>query len=276
MRATELVRFVIRGMLAGVVLLSLGNTTANGQDYKESYNEALAAANAKDYNTAYQKYQEAADLAKAAGDSEVTNKSLKVLSQLDKIFGSRQYKRGNYEEALTYFNKGIAHNPDYAANYYNKGLALKKLGRVDEAMETLKSAAGMNDRKVAREAEEAIRSHYHSEASRHVAKENPRAADADRALAALAEMESFASPDADSYYYMATAASIKGDYAQAIDFADKALEIHRGGRSDKAKIYFVKAEALMYSGNVDAAKSEFRNAAFGSYKASAEHYIETL
>ena len=151
MRATGLVRFAIRGMLAGVVLLSLGNTTANAQDYKEAYNEALAAANAKDYNTAYQKYQQAADLAKAAGDAEVSDKSLKVLSQLDKIFGSRQYKQGNYEEALTYFNKGIAHNPEYAANYYNKGLALKKLNRVDEAMQTLKSAAGMNDRKVARE-----------------------------------------------------------------------------------------------------------------------------
>ena len=265
----------LRAIFAGALLLWAGSA-AFGQDYKEVYNEALAAAEAKNYSQAYEKYQQAADLAKAGGDAEVANRALKVLAQLDKIFGSREYKQGNYDDALTYFNKGIAHNPDYAANYYNKGLALKKLGRIDEAMETLDRASEMNDSKVARDAEEAIRSHYHAQASTAVAKENPSRSDADRALAALAEMEKYVTSDADSYYYMATAASVKGDYEEAISYADKALELHRGGRADRAKIYFVKGEALMYTGDIPAAKEEFRNAAYGSYKASAEHYIETL
>ncbi len=267
---------VLRGALVTAIFVSMGFTSATAQDYKESYNAALAAANAKKYSEAYTNYEAAAKGARAAGDKDVEDLSRKVLAQLDKIFGSREYKRGNYEAALGHFEKGIGHNPDYAPNIYNKGLALKKLGRIDAAMEALKQAAATRDRKVAREAEETIRSHYHAEASQLVAKENPSRADADRALAALAEMEKFVSPDADSFYYMATAANAKGDHAQAVTFADRALEIHRGGRSDKAKIHFVKAEALMLSGDIAAAKTEFRNAAFGSYKASAEHYLQTL
>jgi tetratricopeptide (TPR) repeat protein len=257
-------------------MLVVGSSSALAQEYKEVYNEALAAAGAKKYTEAYQKYERAAELAKAAGDDEVSSLSLKVLAQLDKIFGSRDYKKGDYEAALTSFNKGIAHNPSYMPNYYNKGLALKKLDRIDEAMAALKIAADGNDRKVAREADDAIRSHYHAEASRLLAKANPTSADADRALAQLAEMESFTSPDADTYYYIATAYSAKGDYAQAVSMADEALKIHRGGRSDKAKIHFLKGEALMYAGDNDAAKAEFANAEYGQYAQSARHYIENL
>lgn len=267
---------IMRTTLALLAILVAGSGSTLAQEYKEVYNEALAAAGAKNYTEAYQKYEQAAELAKAAGDDEVTNLSLKVLSQLDKIFGSREYKNGNYEAALTSFNKGIAHNPSYMPNYFNKGLALKKLERVDEAMAALKTAADGNDRKVAREAEESIRSHYHAEASRLLAKANPTSSDADRALTQLAEMENYTTPDADSYFYMATAYSAKGDFAQAVSMADEALKIHRGGRSDKAKIHFLKGEALMYAGDTEAAKAEFANAAYGQYAQSARHYIENL
>lgn len=265
-----------RSALAALVLLAFGGGAASAQEYKEVYNEALAAAGAKQYAQAYTKYEQAAELAKAAGDEDVTSLSLKVLAQLDKIFGSREYKNGNYEAALTSFNKGIAHNPEYMPNYYNKGLALKKLDRVDEAMDVLKTAADGSDRKVAREAEEAIRSHYHAEASRMLATDNLRASDADLALGQLTKMQEYVEPDANTYFYMATAFSAKGDYDQAVTMADEALKIHRGGRSDKAKIHFLKGEALMYAGDTDAAKAEFANAQYGQYAQSAKHYIETL
>jgi len=266
----------LRSALATFLFLALGSSAAIAQEHKEVYNEALAAAGAKQYTVAYDKYEKAAELAKAAGDDEVRNSSLKVLAQLDKIFGSRDFKKGNYEAALTYFNKGISHNPAYMPNYYNKGLALKKLDRMDDAMAALKLAADGTDRKVAREADESIRSHFHAEASGLLAKANLSASDADRALGQLAEMEKYVEPDADSYFYMATAYSAKGDYTQAISMADEALKIHKGGRSDKAKIHFLKGEALMYAGDAAAAKAEFANAQYGSYAQSAKHYIENL
>jgi hypothetical protein len=52
--------------------------------------------------------------------------------------------------------------------------------------------------------------------------------------------------------------------------------MHRGSLTDKAKIYYCLGEAQMSLGNNNEAKSAFRNAAYGPYKNSAEHFIETL
>jgi len=55
-----------------------------------------------------------------------------------------------------------------------------------------------------------------------------------------------------------------------------ALEMHRGSKTDKAKIFFVKGEALMNVGDMTGAKAAFTNAAYGTYAASAKHYLDTL
>jgi len=255
-------------------LVSVGTVAA--QEYKETFNAAIEAAKAKQYQQAYGLYQEAADGARAAGDTDVEGKSNKILAQLDQIFGTQLLKQEKYEEALSRFEHGIGHDPDYAVNYYNRGLALKKLDRVEEAVQSFSEAMARDDGKVARQAESAIRSHFHAEASRLVAKENPRASDADQAIEYLDQVQQLVEPNADTFYYLANAYSIKGDYEKAVAYADQALEIHRGGRSDRAKIHFLKGEALMYSGNITAAKGEFQEARYGNYKASAEHYLETL
>jgi tetratricopeptide (TPR) repeat protein len=261
----------------GLALATLISASAVfAQEYKESFNAAIEAAKAKQYQQAYDLYTAAADGARAAGDAEVEDKSNKILSQLDQIFGTSLLKKEDYAGALTRFEHGIGHNPDYAVNYYNRGLALKKLDRTEEAIQSFVEAMNRDDGKVARQAENAVRSHFHAEASRLVAKENPRVSDADQAIEYLDQVQQIVEANADTYYYLANAYSIKGDYEKAVAFADQALEIHRGGRSDRAKIHFLKGEALMYAGNITAAKDEFQEARYGNYKASAEHYLETL
>ncbi|MBF0537746.1 MAG: tetratricopeptide repeat protein [Nitrospirae bacterium] len=47
---------------------------------------------------------------------------------------------GKYEEALTYFCQGLQIEPDNWQLHYNKGLALKRLGRLKEAIESLNEA----------------------------------------------------------------------------------------------------------------------------------------
>ena len=70
--------------------------------------------------------------------------------------------------------------------------------------------------------------------------------------------------------------NIKGNQGACITNANKALELHKGSKADKAKIYFVKGEALMYSGDTEGAKVAFANATYGTYRQSAEHYLTTL
>jgi tetratricopeptide (TPR) repeat protein len=277
-------RVLLLAMLAaGISAAPAFAQEGEDQAYKQAYNEAVEAAKAKNYQVAYEKYTEAAELAQTAGDQDVVKMSNKVLAQLDRLYGNQALKNENAEEALQHFEKGIGHMADWAPNYYGKALALKKLDRVDESMETfaqtIEVAEKASDSQVAREAESRIREQYLFMASQSLAGSggNATRTDAQNALAHLEQMQQYnLEPDADTYYYMAEANKVLGNYDEAVTLADQALEMHRGSRSDKAKIYFTKGEALMSKGDNTAAKDAFQNAAFGSYKASAEHYLETL
>jgi len=265
-----------------VALFAFGSSLAQAQDYKETYNEAREAAVAKDYPTALSKYASAADGAAAEGDDEVERKSRQVVAQLEYIIGRGVLQQEDYAGALAHFDNGIANYPSYAKNYLARASALKKMGQQDDAIaafaQTMEIATAGSDTKTARQAEEAIRGHFVFLASTALSRNGARTstADADEAMSHIEAMLQFVEPDADVYYYTAESQKVRGLFADAIASADQALSVHRGSRTDKAKIYFVKGEAMMNSGDVAGAKSAFQNAAYGNYRASAEHYIETL
>lgn len=246
-----------------------------GQEYKMKYNEALEFAKAKKFKEAYAAYEAAIPMAEAAGDTDIVDRSNKVLAQLDNSYGTRAYKGGKYEEALQHHEKGISRKNDYVANHYGKAKALQKLDRWDEALPILNAILSMGDRKVAKAAEKTIRGHFVYIASSNLS-ENPTKAKAEAALASIDEMLGYVEADADSYYYQAEANKVLGKYPETISLADQALDAHRGSRSDKAKIYFVKGEALMYSGSSSAASEAFTNALYGNYKPLAQHYLDEL
>ncbi len=246
-----------------------------GQEYKMRYNEALGFAKAKKYTEAYTAFEATIPLAQAAGDAQVVSKSQKVLAQLDNARGTRAFKTGNFEEALEHHQKGIEHLTDYAPNHYGKAKALEKQDRWDEAVVLLQAVTEMGERKSANAAQKTIRGHYIYIASSNLS-ENPSQGKARTALDAIEEMLMYVDSDADSYYYQAEANKTLGKYADAIDLADKALGSHRGSRTDKAKIYFVKGEALMFSGSSSAAAEAFTNALYGNYKPLAQHYLDEL
>ncbi len=246
-----------------------------GQEYKMKYNEALEFAKAKQYTKAYAAFEATIPLAEAAGDAEVVARSSKVLAQLDNANGTKAFKTENFEEALAQHQKGIEHMNDYVPNHYGKAKALEKLDRWDEAVVLLQAVMGMGDRKSASAAEKTIRGHYIFLASSNLS-DSPSKSNAQTALDSMDEMLGYVEPDADTYYYQAEANKILGNYTNAIELADQALDAHRGSRTDKAKIYFVKGEALMYSGSSAAAAEAFNNALFGNYKPLAQHYLDEL
>ena len=249
-----------------------------GQEYKMKYNEALELAKAKNYDQAYTAFETAIPMAEAAGDESIVKRSQKVLAQLDNSRGTRAFKSENYQAALEHHQKGIAHKNDYVPNHYGKANALRKLGRMEEALPIYQAVMQMDDRKSANAAEKTVRGHYIYLASSALSNSNgnPSRTQAQGALDNLDEMELYVEADADALYYKAEALKALGNYDQAIEMADKALAIHRGSRSDKAKIYFNKGESLMLQGATGGAQEAFTNALYGDYKPLAQHYLDEL
>lgn len=272
-------------LFKGILLASIMMLTpmlASAQEYKEVFNSAREAALAKDYPTALTKYIEAADGASAEGDADVERNARKVIGQLTYLLGRGELQKEAYDAAMSYFDMGIENYPSNAKNYLARASTLKRMDRMDDAIaafaQTMEVATAGSDTQTARQAEEAIRGHYIYQASTALSRNGNTTgpADADEAMTHIEAMLQFVDADADVYYYTAESHKVKGEYADAVASADQALEMHRGSRTDKAKIYFVKGEALMNQGQVAEAKDAFQNAAYGNYRASAEHYIETL
>lgn len=68
-----------------------------------------------------------------------------------KLQGNINYKQGNYKEALFFYDKGLEADPENTDIWNNKGMALVKLGRIDEArkcqkeIQRLKEHSGISD-----------------------------------------------------------------------------------------------------------------------------------
>lgn len=261
-----------------LLLSGLVSTQVTAQEYKEDYNTALAAAKAQQFPEARAKFAAAAKGADEAGDNGIARQARSVAAKIDYRLGNAALKNENYDQALSHYQAGTAIFPSYIKNRYGQALAFKKMGRMDEALGAFKEVSeASGDRKTSLAAAKAIREHFYFHASSAVSRKNPTALDADRAFTALTSLAEYnLDPDANFHYYQAEAHRIKGNASASAAAADKALALHNGSKSDKAKIWFVKAQALVSLGDVDAAKVAFTNADFGSYRQLVKHYLETL
>ncbi len=285
---TARTRQIGRVLMLALLVSSVGISAVRAQDdqeYKRAYNDGLEAMKAfqtskkmTDADRAYSAFEKTIPLAKAQQADAIAQKASRYLARLDYMRGTAAFKANKLDEAVSAYDSGLAHDPSYDRNHYGKGLALKKKGSVDEAMAEFKIASESRDSKIKRAAMKAIRDYYVYVASSALSKHGDRTtrADADIAIKNLKEMQTYVPADADAYYYLAEAFKVKQDYQQAVAMANEALKMHRGSKNDKAKIYFVKGEALMAIQNYKEAKLAFKRAAIGQYRASAEHYLETL
>lgn len=271
-------------VVAASFCLPTSSQAQASEEYKKVFNQALEDAKAKQYQKAYDGFLKAAQMARQAGDQETAQKALRIVAQLDYNFGLQAYRNNKFDQAITHYNKGIEHDAALAKNYLGKGLALLKLNRTEEGLSTLRQALTVSqkaqDNETRQSAEKAIRDHYLYLASSTLARNggNPTPGDAREAIQYLDQLLQITevSPDADVYYYYAEALKTIGEYPKAVEMGQKALELHRGSRTDKAKIYFVLGEVYMLMGDRENAREAFSNALYGNYKAPAEHYLSQL
>ncbi len=270
------------GALAVLMIATFGVSSTSAQSYKETFNAGAEAAKAKNYTLAVAKFTEAADGAAAEGDTRVEAQARGLVAKIEYNVARALIQNEKFEQAIGHLDTGIKQDPNFAKNYLAKAATLKKMDRWDEAVTVYQQAIEVGnasaDTQTARSAEQALREQYIYLASSTLSRGggNASRAQAQKALEYLETLQTLVEADADALYYMAEANKVLGNFDQAIALADQALEIHRGSRTDKAKIYFVKGEALMSTGKSAEARTAFENASYGSYRASAQHFLETL
>jgi tetratricopeptide (TPR) repeat protein len=284
--ATGVVTLLLALAVTAPAALAQENQNQNQQQQqqleqlKEQYAQAVQAAKQNNATTAYEHFERALELAQATEQQGAAQKIQQFLVQLPRQWGNEALKNQNYEEALTHFNKGLENDSTQARLHYGKGIALINLDQEEAAMQSLSTAIERGeqsgDQRTVQTARTRIQEHYVALASQVLNAQDPTQAQAEEALGYLNQMEEYVEPSANAYFYRATALYHQDQYEDAISAARQGLELFEGSRSDEAKFHFVIGESYVALNNIEAAKEEFRQAAYGDYAPRAEHYLETL
>lgn len=289
----QLGRHLASALVVAMLVAGVGTSKAVAQDdvaqrteqLRQAWEAAVSAYQNRNFAVAYSEFVRAAEVGQTLEDpaaQETAQRANQYLPRVAYAEGLTHLQGERYSEAVQAFDKGLAQDDTYLNNLLGKGQAFNRMGRQDDALnvftEALTQATAANDRDALQRSQDAIRGHYQPRASELLASagESGNRTQARQVIEMLGEMQEHVDADANTYYYLGAAYNVLGEYQQAVDMLDQGIELHTGSRTDRARFYFEKGEALRFMGNVAQAKEAYQNAAYGSYRQPAEHFIETL
>ncbi len=218
-------------------------------------------------------FEEAIEVAEEYNDAGTVRRSENVLHQLYAIYANTLFRQENNEEALKHFDKALAINPQHARSYLGKGLVYRRLEdaanfreNMDMAIET---ALMTNDDQILQTAESTARDFFLVRAVRAKGEANY-----DQALDFLTTSLAYDQEFPETHFLIATIHNEQRRFQDAVNSAQRAIDLSNGTREETAKIYFELGRAYEGLGNTSQACEAYSNAAFGNYEASAKYQME--
>lgn len=215
----------------------------------------------------------AAEQATKYGNTRIAQQSRGVIPQLHLMEGNKQFRNENFTAAMASYDKAIAARPNYAAAYYQKGLIYRQQENLDEALNffdrAIQIGGASNEGEIVSNATNAARNFLLLTGVNRM-----EARQYNQATEFLRQALQYDQDNADVHYRLAEVYNKRAMSTEAITHANRALELERGSRTDKAKIYFELALAQSNAGDFAAACENYAQAAIGSFRAAAEHAME--
>ncbi|HEX6983505.1 MAG TPA: tetratricopeptide repeat protein [Balneolaceae bacterium] len=220
-------------------------------------------------------FRQTEDIAAEYGKSQTADKAANVITQLLYSKSLIQYQQKNYEQSLATLDEVIERNPNYAKAYYQKAIIVKSIKEngLEEAIalfdKAIEVGSNVNASQIVSRAKENAYSTLVFHGVNEIQNQNY-----DRAIELLNQALTYDSTAAGAHYRLASAYNKTQDWQKALTHAQKGLELESGGKTERAKIYFELATAYQALGQKGNACSAYSNAAYGSFKAPAEHQME--
>ena len=215
----------------------------------------------------------AAEQATKYGNTRIAQQSRGVIPQLHLMEGNRLFREENFTAAMASYDKAIAARPNYAAAYYQKGLIFRQQDNLEEALNLFDRAiqigGASNEGEIVTNATNAARNFLLLKGVNTM-----EARQYNQATELLRQALQYDETSADVNYRLAEVYNKRAMSTEAITHATKALELERGSRTDKAKIYFELGIAHANAGNFAIACENYAQAAIGSFRAAAQHAME--
>lgn len=218
-------------------------------------------------------FNEAAEQATKYGNQQIVQRSRAAIPQIYLAQGNNHLRAEEFAQALAMYDRAIAARPAYAAAYYQKGLVFRQQENMEEALSyfdrAIQVGESSNERNIVDNATNAARNFLLLKGVNSMENRQYRPA-----TELLRQASQYDDTSADVHYRLAEVYNKQALWDQAITSATRSLELETGGRTDRAKIYFELGTALKNSGRFAPACEAFTNAAFGQFRAAAEHEME--
>ncbi len=225
-------------------------------------------------NEAIELFREASEAGEEFGDNQVRDRSRGVIPQVYYNKSLVQYNQENHTAALESLDRAIELNENYTLAYYQRAIVLNNSGAdLEEVLEWFDRAIEVGERvgdsdNVGRAQRRAGGELVYQAVQR---MDENRMGDA---LRMLERAQRYVPDSVDLHYRFAEVYNDRGNYNQAIEHANRALELETGGVTDRAKIYFELGIAFKAQERISDACEAFENAAYGDFRDPALHEME--
>jgi tetratricopeptide (TPR) repeat protein len=225
--------------------------------------------------TTIEAFRETKDVASEYGDTSTSEKANGIITKLMYQKSIVQYQQNKPEEALATLDEVIQRNANYATAYYQKGIVIKNMDsrNLEDAVAMFKKAIEVgqqnNQSQIANKAQSALHEELVFRGSKAIENKN-----FGRALDLLTRALEWDSSTPAVHFRLAQAYNKQQEWQQAAEHAQQGLDYESGGKSERAKIYYELGMAYKGMGEKEQACSAMKNAAFGSFKNTAEHQME--
>lgn len=237
------------------------------------YDIAMGSYRERKIDEAVEGFEEAIEISDEFNDPGTKRRSENVLHQLYAIQANSAFRENNNEEALKLFDMALAINPQHSRSYLGKGLVYRRLEDAEnfrEAMDkAIESGLMTDEEQIVQTAESTARDFFLVRAVRAKGEEN-----LDQAIDFLTASMAYDQSFPETHFLFATIYNEQSRFRDAVNSAQQALDLIEGGRDETAKVYFELGKAYSGLGNTGQACNAFKEAAFGSYEASARYQVE--
>jgi len=270
-------------LVAPVATASVADAqTPHDPPQRVAYRHGAALVASGQPDAAYPYFADAARLAEVRGDTAVGVRARRVLAQMDYNHGARLAWMQRTQDALPYFEAGLANDPDNPRNALGYGHALARLGREDDALAALRAARDIAERRgddvLVRTARRALRDRFHTPVRPYLDRADVSlpAPLAETMLQRLALADSNGVADDETRYLRARALLALARPDDALALADAFVAQHQGTQDAAAPFQYVRGEALRALRRPTEAQAAYRAALYGRMVPWAQDRLRTF
>lgn len=239
------------------------------------YNVGNSFLKDKKYDQAITAFEKSNEFALTYSDAGIKEKSNDQLEKLYTNKGNTLLKAEKADSALIFLDKALNLDPEYSKALFAKGQAFKKKGdnaKMQENMElAIASATKTNDTVTIKAAKSAIGNTLYSDGKAAFTKK----AYADAAVK-LNSALTYDYKNKECYYLLASSSNFIKKFDEAIEAANLGIAMEEQTPDKMARFYYEIAKA--YEGKRDNANActNYKKAAVGTFKASADYQMKTV